>query len=790
MRRLRWAIFALAMLVLAVGLIAPSLKANRFRPKIKAALEAALNRPVAIGEVRLNLFRGPGFEVKDVLIADDPRAGIEPFAHVKSLQARLKLTSLFSGKLAFSHLRLEEPSVNLVRTAAGPWNIAPLLNKNPDAAPGGHKHSVPDIEISDARLDIKFGDTKSVFYITNADLEIYPNGNGDVVIRFSGEPARTDRGAQGFGRFTARGMLQAAASGEDRLNLGLHLERTSISDLMTLFFGRDIGVHGFAIANARLAGPLSKLDITGDLTMDDVHRWDLMPAKSEAWNLNLRGAWNLRSQQLELETIAPARQLLPVSLKLRAADYLSAPKWAAFVTLQHLSAAAFVEAARHMGAPLPGGLQVDGMVEGVIGYSREGGMQGTLSIEHAAVSQAENKQAENNIAEFDSLPLLISGNQLTFGPADVRLKNDQVAGIEGHYALDGRSLDLKIGSKQLTIAQIESGATGVLDASPIPVLERLRQGTFKGWVAFEKKEDRSGIWTGEYEVQNALLDVPGVAAPLRLASANVNMQGGLVQITRIRGRVGKVSLEGDYRFDLAGLRPHLMHLTIPELQVAELEQLMLPALRRQQSFLLRAFGPRQPAAPAWLKGREVEGAVQVTSLLLDDATLCGFRARLTWNGPQVRLSKIECRREDMRVNGSIAINLAGALPLYHLSGQIEGMPYRGGELDLEGELETSGIGVALPINARGDGFFSGREINLGPDAEVSAITGGYHLAAASGIPRLQLRNIELMQGPDTLIGQGTSQPDGHIILELTSGRKQVRMTGMLLPMHPGGAPIR
>ncbi len=75
---------SLLLLVVAVGLAAPSVSANRFRPRIQAALEAALNRPVHLGAVHLNLFTGPGFTVDDVLIDDDPAAGIEPFAHVES----------------------------------------------------------------------------------------------------------------------------------------------------------------------------------------------------------------------------------------------------------------------------------------------------------------------------------------------------------------------------------------------------------------------------------------------------------------------------------------------------------------------------------------------------------------------------------------------------------------------------------------------------------------------------------------------------------------------------------
>jgi len=783
MKRLRLATLSTIALILAIGLLAPFFKADRYRPRIQAALEAALNRHVEIGSVRLNLFTGPGFTLKDVLIDDDPSAGIEPFAHVESLEARVRLTSLLRGKLAFSNLRLVEPSVNLVQTEAGPWNIAPLLNQAPSTAPG-HKHSVPDIEIADGRLNFKFGDTKSVFYVSNADVEIYPNPNGDVVIRFSGEPARTDRGGQGFGRMTARGLLRSTANGEDQLNLGLHLERTSISDLMTLFFGRDIGVHGYALANASLSGPLSRLGISGDLSMYDVHRWDLMPAKGEAWNLNLRGSLNVPGQQLELET-TPARQPLPVSVKFRANNYLSTPKWAAYVTIQDLAAASFVDAARHMGAPLPNAVQVDGKVQGAIGYARDGGIQGTLSIEHASL-----KLSPTATAEFDSLPLVISDNQVFFGPAELRAGNEETAQVEGHYALDNRSVGLKVSSRQLTIAEIESGATRLLDANPIPVLERLRKGTFKGWVAFERREERPAVWTGEYDVQNATLDVAGVSAPLRVTSASVTLGEDQVQISRLRGRAGNVRIEADYRFDLTGTRPHSLRLVIPEAQLADIERLLMPALRRQEGFLARAFRLRPPPLPPWLKERDLEGSIQVNNLLYGDGPLGSFRARMNWTGARIQFVDAECSRDDMRASGELGVNVSGSLPQYHLAGRIANMDYRGGQLDLEGDLDSSGLGSDLILNARGDGDFEGRAIDFGPDAEELDITGAYHIGATAGIPRLLLQNVEVTQGPDTLVGQGASQPDGHVVLELTSGRKQVRMTGMLFPARPEPAAAR
>ena len=88
--------------------------------------------------------------------------------------------------------------------------------------------------------------------------------------------------------------------------MGVHLDRTAISELTRLFHGSDIGVHGYVLADAKLAGPLSKLDITGDLNISDVHRWDLMPAPGEGWTLNYRGRLDLNGHHLELATVSDA----------------------------------------------------------------------------------------------------------------------------------------------------------------------------------------------------------------------------------------------------------------------------------------------------------------------------------------------------------------------------------------------------------------------------------------------------------------------------------------------------
>ena len=336
---------------------------------------------------------------------------------------------------------------------------------------------------------------------------------------------------------------------------------------------------------------------------------------------------------------------------------------------------------------------------------------------------------------------------------------------------------------------MQSRAEQVISASPIPLLEKLRQGTWKGWIAFDRSGDHPGVWSGEYDLQNAAMDIPGVAAPLRFTSASVEMKNSGIHIDRIRAHVGAVKLEGDYRYDPDAGRPHRMRIKVAEVQLAEIERLMLPTLRRNEGFLARTFRLRKETLPKWLEEREVDAAIQVDNLMNGDSPMGEFRAHLVWDGPSIVMSNADCRLGDMHASGKITLNVDQRAPAYHLSGNIENLDYRNGQLDVDGELDTSGIAENLLLNIRSEGTFEGREIELGPDTAVHEIAGSYRVAPVFGIPRLTLSNLQVMQGADSLSGQGSSQPDGHIVLDLSSGRKQVRLTGMLLPMHPEHSPI-
>ena len=775
-RRLRWVLAACLAGLLAIGILAPQLSANRYRDQIQRALETALNRRVTIREVHFNLFRGPGFSVEDVIIDDDPTAGVEPFAHVEVLRARVRLATLLTGQLAFSNLTLVEPSVNLVKTESGGWNFQQLLNRV--ATPGSHS-AIPEIQITSGRLNFKFGDTKSVFYISNADMDVYPNQKGDLVIRFSGEPTRTDHAKQSVGLLVARGAIHSVSGSEDQLDMSVQLERTALSEMVRLVEARDLGVRGFAASNMKLSGPLSHINVSGDLRVDDIHRWDLMPNKGEGWMLKYGGYINVRDQHIEIDTRSPDKENAPVTVKFVAADYLSAPKWTASVSLHQLPAASLLETARHLGAPFPEGAVLGGKVDGEIGYSRNEGVRADLEL-----TDASFKYPKGGSTEFERAPVHIANNEVTFGPAQVRLDNDQISSLEGRYAFDTKALSLKITTPLLSITKTRSLAERLLGTGPLPLLADCKQGTWKGWMGFERRDEGPAVWTGEYDLQNTQIDVPGLAALVRILSASVELQPAQLQISRMHARAGTINLDGDYRQMLDSGQPDRVRIVVPELELAELERLFMPTLRRQEGFLARTFRFQRAPIPEWLKDRQVEGSIQIKNLMLDETALGSIRTRVVWNRLHVQFPGMEAHLNDMEGTGKLTVNLANALPQYRLTGRLNSVEYLNGKLDVLGVFESVGIGPALFRNATAEGTFSGSSITLAADTEVDETSGEFHVEPGAAMPHLSLSKVQVTQGSNVLHGQGVSTADGRIVLDLTTtARKPVRLTGMLLPVR-------
>lgn len=745
----------LAALIVIAGVGAQYVDAEFARPRIERALQRGLGRRVEVGKVYFNLLTGPGFTVDDVTIYDDPRAGIEPFAHVWELEARVNLLSLFSRRFQFSSLKLgESTDINLVKTAAGPWNFQFLLGSAP-ALSG----SMPAIKMRGGRVNFKFADTKSVFYLEDADFDVSPSADGSVEVRLSGAPARTDQAQQNFGHFFLRGKWD-----REQLNMRVELERSALEEVARLLDQHAFGMHGYIAMDAQLTGPPTDIALDGNVLIDDVRRADSPPHSGARWGVAYRGKLDLHGERLELESKDDPAAF---ALRFRAWDFLESPHWDASARMKQVPLAGLIEAARQLGVPAPQKLAAEGSVSGEVQYSEDGRLDGRAALENASLTLpgAETLRAEG--AE-----LAFSDQTISLETATVHLGENESADLEGSFA-PSQGLDLKITTRGLSVADLRT-----FGLTAIPLIDQTPQGTWRGWARYQWTPAQPGQWSGEYELLNARIAVEGLAEPLRIQSAAVSSSGERVTVMRLHAQVGAkpaIAFTGEYRYDPAAVRPHKFRVDIPRADAGEIEKLWSPTILRDRGFLARTLRFGSTAIPDWLRARRADGAITIDQLTIGDLEGSLKHARVLWDGAQMRVTGIDFAIADAEATGNASIDAAGGAPQYRFSGKIRNVAYKGGTLDFDGNLNAEGAGADLIASARGDGSLRGRAVAFAPDAEFRTIAGCFELLPGL---RWKISCLEVTQGGETYTGSGATQSDGRLVLDLSSRGKPVRYSSI------------
>jgi hypothetical protein len=766
---IRRALWLGLVILVAAGVAAPYLHADRFGDRIRRALEQSLDRKVDIAAVRFNLFRGPGFTLRGVVIHDDPAVGAEPFAYVTSIEARVRFSSLWRGRLEFASLRLEQPSVNLVKAANGVWNFQPLLNQAVTARP-------PAITVSGGRLNFKLGGVKSVFYFSNADLELSPPRapGGAFQLEFSGEPSRTDRTARGFGNLRGRGSWRPGPA-NDVLRLDADLERSSLGELVALVHDHDIGVHGQVGGHASLRGSLSGLDLAGSLQLNDIHRWDQLPPYAAGGRLNFRGKLDLLAQKLDVETVPAAGSALAV--RFRASNYLARPLWSVSLTMDHFPLQPLVDIARHMGTGLPESLTAEGSMLGAVTYSPETGVQGGVLLQEMAIGVPNAPSLRLQEAR-----LTLDGNRVRLAPAVVAVGPAESARLELDYLIAAQRLDLRLSTNSMSIAALQTEG-GSLPGLPLPpVLAALHDGNWSGWLRF-RQSGALDPWSAAMQVRGARVSLPGLAQPLELQRAEIDLQGERIAMRMLEAKVGRTELHGEYRFNPKAARPHYVACRIPQLEASEFASLLSPTLLRPQSLLSRALRFGRVSVPDWLADRRVEGTVEIDSLVFAGETFEAASLRFFLDGPDLDVPRFQARVQGGQASGYFRASFGGALPSYMLSGSLEGAAWRGGSLSGEGEIQTSGAGDELYWNLSADGSFRAQGVTLGQDFQARALSGAWSLRWDRKRPRLELNNLRLAEGAEVLTGQGLALDTGQLRIDLAQGERRLRLAGSLDPIR-------
>jgi len=486
-RKRLWIALVIVVAILAVVIVPPLVSLNHYKNRITRLMAASLGRPVRMSAVELRLLPRPGFILSDLTVEEDPAYGAEPMLHANSVTASLRLLSLWRGQLEVSRISVDEASLNLVRTAAGRWNLdsffssAATMQGVPAQAGGsqGRARPFPFLEATNSRINIKSGAEKLPFSLVNTDLSFSQDSPGNWRIRLRGQPARTDLSLT----LGDTGVVQLEGTvrrGPELRQMPIHLDiewrEAQLGQLTRLVAGSDSGWRGDLRGELHLDGTAEVAQIKTRLRATGVHREEFTPAAPMDFDANCGFVYHYSTRAVENlvcdSPLGTGRVRLTGDLPADPGQ----PHYS--LELDRIPVAAGLDALRTVRSGLAPGLVAGGTVSGKITYA-----------ESRAGTEAEKKAtARNHTAKAGAV---------ASGPLSGSLT------VEG-FQLNGGGLNLPVDAPKMTLepAAATSGNSVALagnvaipagGASPLAVNVRLSltgyQATVRGLASVARAKE-------------------------------------------------------------------------------------------------------------------------------------------------------------------------------------------------------------------------------------------------------------------------------------------------------------
>jgi AsmA protein len=204
-------------LLAAAALLLPLLiDVQRFAPVVTGQLRQLTGREVTLGTIALRILPVPAVTITPVTLGEGPRYPGRDAVRLKSLAVRLRPLPLLRGRLEFSSIVLEQPTVTVIRDRQGRWNFDDLIERAaamdkaaavvPEAAPPA---AAPALGV--ARAEIRGG--RLLVY----DDAVVPGIRSEATI------GPIDASVEGWGLGGRTTIDMSAGLGESRLAAKAHL---------------------------------------------------------------------------------------------------------------------------------------------------------------------------------------------------------------------------------------------------------------------------------------------------------------------------------------------------------------------------------------------------------------------------------------------------------------------------------------------------------------------------------------------------------------------------------------
>ena len=381
MTRRKLAVAIVFLLLLGIFL-PPNINGVRFRDQLAGSLSNALGRAVKIGQVKYRVFPRPGFDVYDLQVMDDPAFSAEPLLTCGKVNADLRLTSLWHGRLEIANLKLSDDSspasLNLVYSK-GHWNLESLLLRveqvptAPTARRSAEQRSrFPYIEATSGRINLKVDTEKTPFTVTNTDFAFWLASEDVWHLRMEGRPIRTDKNLNDTGVIRMEGDLRRSRALRDMpLKIDVAWDKAQLGQFSNLVAGQDRGWRGGLAATLQLSGTPANLHIIGNAELDGFRRYDI--------NRNTMPHLHARCQGDYIHALLDMKCDMPLD----PGGVLLTAKWAAVtprdydlsVVATRVPLATLATMVRHSRSKLPDDLTANGDLNAAFGFHSRNGIR-------------------------------------------------------------------------------------------------------------------------------------------------------------------------------------------------------------------------------------------------------------------------------------------------------------------------------------------------------------------------------------------------------------------------------
>jgi AsmA-like protein len=671
--------------------------ADKLRSRVIRSITVALGRQVDIGSVTLRLLPLPSFDLENVTVHEDPAFSAEPMVRSQNVTAAVRISSLLRGRLEIARLSFSEPSLNLVRTSDGHWNLEELLErvaKSP-VAPTAKRRletrpAFPYIEVKGARINMKLGQEKKPYALSDADFSLWQDSENTWGVRLRAQPFRSDSNLTDTGILRIEGSWQRAQRLRNTpVQFKLEWDQAQLGQASKFFWGDDKGWRGAITISAVLTGTPENLLVDAESSIQDFHRYDI-----SANALRLRGHCSGRYRSTE-QTISQLACHAPVgggALNIVGSVGASSGSrsYDLRMSAENLPLQSLVEFARRAKKNIPEDLIATGTVaanftlQHALGFRPVWRGEGeTTSVRlHSKLANADlaldnipftissgRDREANNIARqrIDSFPPL-SEPHLEIGPLNLASGGPIPTAIRGEIFRAGYDFLLQ-GEGEIQELFEAARIAGLPISHPAiagPARVDLSiQGPWAGFAA--------PLITGRVQLHSLQASVRDLKTPLEITSVNLVLTPDDVEIQDLTAAVVHSTWRGSVSFprrcEQPGTCPVHFDLRANEISLAEINRLLNPGLRKRPWYGLFSSAP----SGSYLATLYAEGKLSTSHLLFHHLTADRVSADVELQRGKLRLSNLRGEVLGGKHTGEWKADFTKRPPLYSGSGTLNGI---------------------------------------------------------------------------------------------------------------------